>query len=58
MVDLGRDDFVNYLAEVLDCTKQTASNKLNGSTKFNEEELTLISLKLGLSIDELLSVKD
>lgn len=58
MIDLGRDDFVNCLAEVLGCSKQTASNKLNGDSKFNEEELTLISLKLGLSIDELLSVKD
>ena len=53
MVDAGRDDFVNCLAEILDISKQAASAKLNGSGKFNEDEIGIITTKLGITAEEL-----
>lgn len=60
MIDLGRDDFVNYTAEILECTRQTASNKLSGLSKFNEDEIKVLALKLGITSEELseIIVKD
>lgn len=53
MLDLNREDFVTCLSELLGCSRQTASNKLNGVTKFTEEEISLLTLKLGFTADEL-----
>lgn len=53
MLDLKREDFVTYLSELLDCSRQTASNKLNGNSKFTEEEISILTLKLGITADEL-----
>ena len=53
MLDLNREDFVTYLSELLECSRQTASNKMNGTTKFTEEEISILTLKLGLTADEL-----
>lgn len=53
MVDAGRDDFVNYLAELLGCSKQVASNKLNRNAKLTEKDISVLTMKLGFSADEL-----
>lgn len=53
MIDAGRDDFVNYLAETLDISKQAASAKLNGKSKFNENDIALLTVKLGFTAEEL-----
>ena len=53
MIDAGRDDFVNYLAELLGCSKQVASNKLNGGAKLTEKDISVLTMKLGLTADEL-----
>lgn len=53
MVDAGRDDFVNYLSEVLGISKQAASRKLNGEGTFSEKEIGLLTVKLGFTADEL-----
>lgn len=53
MLDLNRDDFVTYLSEILGCSRQTASNKMNGNSKFSEEEISILTLKLGFTADEL-----
>lgn len=53
MIDAGRDDFVNCLAEILDISKQAASVKLNGGGKFNEDEIGIITAKLGITAEEL-----
>ena len=53
MIDAGRDDFVNYLGEILGISKQAASAKLNGSGKFNEDEIGIITAKLGITAEEL-----
>lgn len=53
MIDAGRDDFVNYLAEILDISKQSASAKLNGDGRFNENEISILTKKLGFTAEEL-----
>lgn len=58
MIDLGRDDFVNCLAEILNISKQTASNKLNGNSKFDENELRTLKEKLNMTAEELLQVEE
>ena len=53
MVDRGRDDFVTYLAELLGISKQAASAKLNGSGRFNEQEIGVLTFKLNFTPEEL-----
>ena len=53
MIDAGRDDFVTYLSEILGCTRQTAGEKLNRNGKFSDEEISILTLKLGFSAEEL-----
>lgn len=53
MLDLKRDDFVTYLSELLGCSRQTASNKMSGVSKFSEEEISILTMKLGFTADEL-----
>ena len=53
MIEAGRDDFVNYLAEILEISKQAASVKLNGDGRFNEKEISILTVKLGFTADEL-----
>lgn len=53
MLDMKRDDFITCLTEILNCSRQTASNKLNGITDFTESEIAILSDKLNFSADEL-----
>ena len=53
MIEAGRDDFVNYLAEILEISKQAASVTLNGDGRFNENEISILTVKLGFTADEL-----
>ena len=53
MIEAGRDAFVNYLAEILEISKQAASVKLNGDGRFNENEISILTVKLGFTADEL-----
>lgn len=53
MLDFNREDFVTYLSELLDCSRQTASSKLSGNSKFTEEEISILTLKLGITAEEL-----
>lgn len=46
MVDKGRDDFVNYLAEILGCSKQWASAKMTQKTGFTAAEISLLTKEL------------
>ena len=50
---MKRDDFITFLTEILNCSRQTASNKLNGITDFTESEIAILSDKLNFSADEL-----
>ena len=53
MLQKGRKDFGNYLAEILDITPGAASRKLNKETKFSLDDVKKIALELNLSIDEI-----
>lgn len=53
MIDAGRDDFVNYLAELLGITKAAASMKLKGDTRFNESDIAILTSKLDFTGEEL-----
>lgn len=54
MVDQGRDDFTNYLAEILGVTKQWASAKLTGKSEFTVGELKTIVAALDISGDDII----
>lgn len=54
MLDLNREDFVAFLSELLGCSRGTASNKLNGITKFTEQDISILIDKLGFTADELM----
>lgn len=43
MVEKGRDDFVNYLAEILGISKQWASQKLNAKAAFSDREIAALN---------------
>lgn len=43
MVEKGRDDFVNYLAEILGISKQWASQKLNAKAAFSDKEIAALN---------------
>lgn len=53
MLDAGRDDFVTFLAEILNISVPAASRKLNGEVNFSETDLKIISEKLNFTSDEL-----
>lgn len=53
MLDLNREDFIGYLSELLNCSRVTASNKMNGNTKFTEEEIRILTVKLEITAEEL-----
>lgn len=52
MLDKNRDDFGNYLAEILNVTAGAASKKLNEESKFTLEDVKLLSNELNLTIDD------
>lgn len=56
MLQKGRKDFGNYLAEILDISPGAASRKLNKETKFSLDDVKKIALELNLSIDEVDSI--
>ena len=60
MVEQGDEDFVGKLAELLGISRNTASSRLNGKTPFDQREIFLISVKYGLSDEDIrkIFVKD
>ena len=53
MIDLERDDFTKYLAEILDVSRQTASNKFKNDGEFTAKELSILISELGITSEEL-----
>ena len=56
MLQKGRKDFGNYLAEILDITPAAASRKLNKETKFSLNDVKKIALELNLTINDVDSI--
>lgn len=55
MIQQGRDDFVNYLAEILNISKQWASVKMSGKSSFTDKELAILDKVLDFDANELKS---
>lgn len=53
MVKKGRDDFVNYLSEILEISKPWASNKLSGKASFTDKELAQLNKELDFDAADL-----
>lgn len=53
LIDAGYDNFAKALSDMLNISRQTASKKLNGEVSFSQDELCLLTLKLGLTGEEL-----
>ena len=53
MVLYGDDDFVKTLATLLEVTRQTASDKLNGRSKFDQSEIATLTKHYSLTADEI-----
>ena len=53
MLEAGRDDFVTFLAEILNISVPAASRKLSGEANINETDLKLICKRLNFTPDEL-----
>ena len=56
MLDFGRGDFTNYLAELLHVSIATASSKLNGKSGFKQEEIVILTKSLGLNGEEVKAI--
>ena len=55
MIEKGRDDFTNYLAELLGISKQWASIKLSGKSAFTDRELSILDKELDFEANKLKS---
>lgn len=53
MVLYGDEDFTSAIAELLEVTRQTASSKLKGLSKFTQPEIAIISRHYGLTDEEI-----
>lgn len=49
-----RSQLVSFISETLEIERESASRRLNGSVNFSVEEMGILSLKLGISLDGLL----
>ena len=53
MIDKGRDDFTQYLSEILGISQSWASIKMSGRSGFNEAELRKLNNELDFNPEEL-----
>jgi len=56
MVDKGRDDFVNFLSEILGVGKPTASKKLNEEVAFTLDDVSKCKKTFDLTPDEVVNI--
>ena len=53
MVALGDTDYVNKLATLLNVSRTTASQKMNGEKPFTQLEIMAITKRYGLSAEDI-----
>lgn len=53
MVLFGDEDFITAIANLLEISRQTASSKLKGLSKFTQPEIAIISKHYGLTDEEI-----
>ena len=53
MVEYGDEDYIEMLTVLLNVSRTTASNKLNGKSPFNQSEISLIAKRYKLSDEDI-----
>ena len=53
MVLAGDDDFVKAISELLEVSRQTASDKLYGKSKFNQTEIAVMARHYAMTAEEI-----
>lgn len=53
MIAAGDENFVQAIADLLNCSRTTASKKLNGELQFSQSEIAVIADHYDLSADEI-----
>lgn len=53
MIAAGDENFVQAIADHLNCSRTTASKKLNGGLQFSQSEIAVIADHYDLSADEI-----
>lgn len=53
MIAAGDENFIQVLADILVCSRTTASRKLNGELQFTQGEISVIAKRYNLSADEI-----
>lgn len=53
MIAAGDENFIQCLAEMLVCSRTTASKKLHGELQFTQGEIAIIAEKYHLTADEI-----
>lgn len=56
MVLYGDEDFVSAISKLLEISRQTASSKLHGKTKFTQTEIATISRHYGLTAEDVKNI--
>lgn len=56
MASFGDYDFIKCLSDLLNISRQTASEKLNGKSPFKQVEITLLTKHYGLSGEEVKNI--
>lgn len=56
MAAFGDDNFVTRLADLLQISRQCASDKLNSKSNFTQSEIILITKKYGLTGEEIKNI--
>lgn len=53
LIALGYADYTATISEILGISYSTASAKLNNKSEFKQSEISILTMKLGLSADDL-----
>lgn len=53
MIAAGDENFVQVIADILICSRTTASRKLNGELQFTQGEIAIIADRYNLTADEI-----
>lgn len=53
MIAAGDENFVQAIADLLVCSRTTASKKLNGELQFTQGEIAIIADRYNLTADEI-----
>lgn len=56
MIAVGDENFVTVIADLLNCSRTTASRKLHGEIEFSQKEISIFADRYCLSGDEIKNI--